>query len=232
GTIHDIELLAKKAHAVGALFSVDGAQGACHLPVDVRKIDCDFYSLSAHKMLGPTGVGVLYGKRKLLEGMDPFLGGGDMILTVQKDSYLPAELPMKFEAGTPNIAGVVAFAIALEYLRQAGLSNIHQHEQEIVRYAVEEMKRVQGVTLYGTSDFASRGGVVSFNVDGVHPHDVGSILDEEGIAVRAGHHCCEPFMRKLDISGTVRASFYLYNGPEDVDALIRGIKRVKEIFKK
>jgi cysteine desulfurase/selenocysteine lyase len=155
-----------------------------------------------------------------------------MILTVQKDSYLPAELPMKFEAGTPNIAGVVAFAIALEYLRQAGLSNIHQHEQEIVRYAVEEMKRVQGVTLYGTSDFASRGGVVSFNVDGVHPHDVGSILDEEGIAVRAGHHCCEPFMRKLDISGTVRASFYLYNGPEDVDALIRGIKRVKEIFKK
>ncbi len=231
GTIHDIAFLAKKAHAVGALFSVDGAQGACHLPVDVRAVDCDFYSLSAHKMLGPTGVGVLYGKRRLLEEMDPFNGGGDMILTVQKDSFKPAELPMKFEAGTPNIAGVVAFAIALEYLRQVGLANIHEHEKATLQYALEQLRKVPGITLYGTDDLSSRGAVVSFNVDGVHPHDVGSILDEEGIAVRAGHHCCEPFMRKCDISGTVRASFYLYNGPEDVDALVRGVKRVKEIFR-
>lgn len=230
GTIHDIQTLSQKAHAVGALFSVDGAQGACHLTVDVQKIDCDFYSLSAHKMLGPTGVGVLYGKRKLLEDMEPFLGGGDMILTVQKDSFKPAELPMKFEAGTPNIAGVVAYAIAIEYLKSVGLENIHKHEQEVVQYALEEIRKVPGITLYGTNDLNARGGVVSLNVDGVHPHDVGSILDEEGIAVRAGHHCCEPFMRSHDISGTVRASFYLYNGPEDVDALVRGLKRVRQIF--
>jgi cysteine desulfurase/selenocysteine lyase len=231
GTIHDINLLARKAHAVGALFLVDGAQGACHLNVNVLDVDCDFYSLSAHKMLGPTGVGVLYGKRKLLEDMDPFLGGGDMILTVSRDSFKPAEIPMKFEAGTPNIAGVVAFAVALEYLRSAGLDKIRAHEKELVKYAVDELRKAGGVTLYGTEDWDWRGGVVSFNVDGVHPHDVGSILDEEGIAVRAGHHCCEPFMKKLDISGTVRASFYLYNGPEDVDALVRGIKRVRQIFK-
>ncbi|MBL8018797.1 MAG: cysteine desulfurase [Leptospirales bacterium] len=232
GTIHDIQTLSERAHAVGALFSVDGAQGACHLPVDVQKINCDFYSLSAHKMLGPTGVGVLYGRRSLLEGMEPFLGGGDMILTVQKDSFKPAELPMKFEAGTPNIAGVVAFAIAIEYLKSIGLENIHQHEQQVVKYAIDEMGRIPGITLFGTNDMNARGGVVSFNVDGVHPHDVGSILDEEGIAVRAGHHCCEPFMRSHDISGTVRASFYLDNGPEDVDALVSGLKRVKQIFHK
>lgn len=232
GTIHDIQTLSEKAHAVGALFSVDGAQGACHLSVDVQKINCDFYSLSAHKMLGPTGVGVLYGRRSLLEGMEPFLGGGDMILTVQKDSFKPAELPMKFEAGTPNIAGVVAFAIAIEYLKSVGLENIHRHEQQVVKYAIDEMGKIPGITLFGTNDMNARGGVVSFNVDGVHPHDVGSILDEEGIAVRAGHHCCEPFMRSHDISGTVRASFYLYNGPEDVDALVSGLKRVKQIFHK
>lgn len=231
GTIHDIELLSKKAHAAGALFLVDGAQGACHLSVNAGEIDCDFYALSAHKMLGPTGVGVLYGKRHLLEEMDPFLGGGDMILTVSKDSFKPAELPMKFEAGTPNIAGVVAFAVALEYLRSIGLAKIREHEKDLVQYACAELRKIGGVTVYGTEDWDWRGGVVSFNVDGVHPHDVGSILDEEGIAVRAGHHCCEPFMKRLDISGTVRASFYLYNGPEDVDALARGIRRVKEIFK-
>lgn len=231
GTIHDINTLAKKAHAVGALFLVDGAQGACHLDVNVQAIDCDFYALSAHKMLGPTGVGVLYGKRALLEAMEPFLGGGDMILTVSKDSFKPAELPMKFEAGTPNIAGVVAFALALDYLRGAGLVKVRAHEKELVQYAVAELRRAGGVTLYGTEDWEWRGGVVSFNVDGVHPHDVGSILDEEGIAVRAGHHCCEPLMKKMGISGTVRASFYLYNGPEDADALVRGIKRVREIFK-
>lgn len=231
GTIHDLKQIRDKARAVGAMFCVDGAQGACHMKVDVAEMDCDFYALSAHKMLGPTGVGVLYGKKELLEAMPPFLGGGDMILSVTKDGFTPAPLPEKFEAGTPNIAGVVAFAVALDYLEQVGLQNIHDHEQEILKYAYAELERVNGITLYGTREFAERGAVVSFNVDGVHTHDVGSILDEEGIAIRAGHHCCEPFMRKHDLLGTARASFYLYNGPEDVDALVRGLIKVKEIFK-
>lgn len=230
GTIHNLKLLAARARSVGALFLVDGAQGASHLRVDVRDIDCDFYAISAHKMLGPTGVGVLYGKKQLLEEMPPFMGGGDMILSVQKDSFKPAPLPNKFEAGTPNIAGVVAYTIALDYLEKVGLDNIHAHEMELLRYALEELERIPGIILYGTRELSERGAVISFNVDGVHPHDVGTILDEEGIAIRAGHHCCEPFMRKCDISGTARASFYLYNGPEDVDALVRGLRKVRDIF--
>ena len=231
GSIHDIKQITARAHAAGAVVLVDGAQGACHLPVNVADIDCDFYALSAHKMLGPTGVGVLYGKREILESMPPFLGGGDMILTVSRDSFEPAPLPAKFEAGTPNIAGVVAYAIALDYLEKLGIENIHSHEQELLRYAVDELERVPGITLYGSRNLESRGAVVSFNVDSGHAHDVGTILDEEGIAIRAGHHCCEPFMRKCGISGTARASFYVYNGPEDVDALVRGLQRVREVFK-
>ncbi len=231
GTIHDLKILRDKARAVGAMFSVDGAQGACHLQTDVQELDVDFYSLSAHKMLGPTGVGVLYGKQELLEAMPPFLGGGDMILSVSKDGFKAAGLPEKFEAGTPNIAGVVAFAVALDYMEQVGLEKIHEHEQAILKYAYDELERMNGIILYGTREFAERGAVISFNVEGVHSHDVGTILDEEGIAIRAGHHCCEPFMRKHDLSGTARASFYLYNGPEDVDALVRGLIKVKEIFK-
>ncbi len=231
GTIHDVKLLGRKAKSVGALFLVDGAQGASHLPVDVAEIGCDFYAMSAHKMLGPTGIGALYGRPDLLESMPPFLGGGDMILTVSKDDFVPAKIPQKYEAGTPNIAGVVAWSIALDYLNKVGLEKIHHHEQELVQYAVSEMEKIPGITLYGTRSWEERGGVVSFNVEGVHPHDVGSILDEEGIAVRAGHHCCEPFMKRMDISGTVRASFYLYNGPEDVDALVKAIHKVRSIFR-
>ena len=231
GTIHDVKLLARKAHAVGAVFLVDGAQGACHNVVDVQDMDCDFYALSAHKMLGPTGVGALYGKKELLEAMPPFLGGGDMILTVTKDGFKPAPLPAKYEAGTPNIAGVVAFAIALEYLKKVGLDRIHAHEEALINYAYERMGDIPGLTLYGTRESGQRSGVLSFNIDGVHQHDVGTILDQEGIAIRAGHHCCEPFMRKLDIPGTARASFYLYNGPEDVDKLADGILKVREVFK-
>ena len=231
GTIHDLKRLGEAARSVNAIFAVDGAQGACHLPVDVQAIDCDFYSLSAHKMLGPTGVGVLYGRKKLLEEMEPFLGGGDMILTVSKDDFKPAPLPNKFEAGTPNIAGVVAFAVALEYLKQVGLENIHEHEMALTSYALEEMKKVPGIRLFGTEHMQERGGVVSFLIDGVHPHDIGSILDEEGIAIRAGHHCCEPFMKREGLPGTARASFYLYNGPEDVDALVLGLKKVASIFR-
>jgi len=231
GTIHNIKLLSARAKSVGALFVVDGAQGACHEKVDVQDLDCDFYALSAHKMLGPTGVGALYGKRKILESMRPFLGGGDMILRVTKDGFEPAPIPAKFEAGTPNIAGVISFAMALDYLEKASIPDIKKHEEFLTEYAVKKLDEIPGVIQYGTRNFLERGGIVSFNVDGVHPHDVGSILDAEGIAVRAGHHCCEPFMRRLDISGTVRASFYLYNGPEDVDALVNGILKVKEIFK-
>ncbi|MCB1169740.1 MAG: cysteine desulfurase [Leptospiraceae bacterium] len=231
GTIHNLKAIGAAARSVGALFVVDGAQGACHQPVNVEDLDCDFYAISAHKMLGPTGVGALYGKRAILEEMEPFLGGGDMILTVSSDSFRPAPLPMKFEAGTPNIAGVVAFAVALDYLSQVGLENIHNHEVALVEYGLEELQRIPGIRLFGSHDLEHRGGVISFLLDGVHPHDIGSILDEEGVAVRAGHHCCEPFMKKEGISGTVRASFYLYNGPEDVDALVRALHKVRSIFK-
>ncbi|MCB1305400.1 MAG: cysteine desulfurase [Leptospiraceae bacterium] len=231
GTIHDIKSIGKRAHEKGAIFVVDGAQGACHNAVNVEDLDCDFYAISAHKMLGPTGVGALYGRRSILETMEPFLGGGDMILTVSKDSFKPAPLPMKFEAGTPNIAGVVAFAVALEYLSQVGLDNIHAHEMALIEYGLSELGKVPGIRLFGTNDLDHRGGVISFLLEGVHPHDIGSILDEEGVAVRAGHHCCEPFMKKEGISGTVRASFYLYNGPDDVDALVRSLQKVRDIFK-
>lgn len=230
GTIHDIHTLAKKAHDAGAIFVVDGAQGACHLKVDVQDIDCDFYAISAHKMLGPTGVGVLYGKKELLEKMPPYMGGGDMILSVSRDGFKPAELPMKFEAGTPNIAGVVSFALALDYLVSIGLDNIHEHEIALTEYALEELGKLPGIHLYGPADTQDRGGIVSFNLGDIHSHDVGSILDEEGIAIRAGHHCCQPWMQKNDLAGTARASFYLYNGPEDVDALVSGLKKVQKIF--
>ncbi|MEQ8351272.1 MAG: cysteine desulfurase [Leptospiraceae bacterium] len=231
GTIHDLQAIGKAARAAGALFVVDGAQGACHLNVNVEELDCDFYALSAHKMLGPTGVGALYGKRDILENMEPFLGGGDMILTVSADSFKPAPLPMKFEAGTPNIAGVVAFSVALDYLSQVGLENIHNHEVALLEYGLDAMKKIPGIRLFGSQELEHRGGVISFLLEGVHPHDIGSILDEEGVAVRAGHHCCEPFMKKEGISGTVRASFYLYNGPEDVDALVNALLKVRSIFK-
>ena len=230
GSIHNLKLLREKSRRVGARFLIDGAQGCSHMPVDVQDLDCDFYALSAHKMLGPTGVGALYGKRELLESMPPFMGGGDMILWVKEEGFKPAPIPERFEAGTPNIAGVVAFSVALDYLRRVGLEKIHAHEESLVNYAYSRLEKEEGVTLYGTRAPGERGGVLSFNVNGVHQHDVGSILDEEGIAVRAGHHCCEPFMRSLGIPGTVRASFYLYNGPEDVDSLVDAIRRVKEVF--
>jgi len=230
GTLHNLKLLSARARSVGAAFLVDGAQGACHNRVDVVDLDCDFYAISAHKMLGPTGVGALYGRRELLEQMPPFLGGGDMILTVSKDSFEPAPLPAKFEAGTPNISGVIAFHNALDYLDRVGLERIHEHESELIRYATEKLDEIPGVVQYGTRNWDERGGVLSFNVEGVHPHDVGSILDSEGIAIRAGHHCVEPLMKKLQIPGTARASFYLYNGPEDVDALLLSIQKVREIF--
>ncbi len=231
GTIHDLKRISAAARKAGALFVVDGAQGAPHAKVDVQDIDCDFYALSAHKMLGPTGVGALYGKREILESIPPYQGGGDMILTVWKDGFKPAPIPEKFEAGTPNIAGVVAFAESIDYIDAIGIENFHAHEEALLTQALELIEPIDGVSLYGTRDFTKRGGILSFNVDGVHPHDVGGILDAEGVAVRAGHHCNEPLMKKLDLPmGTVRASFYIYNGPEDVEAFVRGVNQVMEVF--
>ncbi|MEM7181147.1 MAG: cysteine desulfurase [Spirochaetota bacterium] len=230
GTIHDIEPVLKRAREVGAKFLLDGAQGICHMPVDVKVLDVDFYAFSAHKMLGPTGVGILYGKEEILETMPPWMGGGDMIYEVHKEHSSYADLPARLEAGTPNIAGVIGFSAALEYLETIGMDEIRAHEKMLTEYALEKLYRFDGITLYGCEDLEKRGGVISFNLNDIHPHDVGSILDEQGIAIRVGHHCCQPFMKKHDISGTARASFYLYNTKEDVDALLEGLKKAKELF--
>ncbi|TGK58308.1 cysteine desulfurase [Leptospira wolffii] len=230
GTIHDLEPIIKRARQVGAKVLVDGAQGASHLQTNVQKQDFDFYAFSAHKMLGPTGVGVLYAKEEILETMPPWMGGGDMIEKVWKDRSTYADLPARLEAGTPNIAGGIGFAAAIEYLESVGMQEIHNHELQLLEYALDRLDDFGGLELYGPTDLKKRGGVISFNFPGVHPHDVGSILDEEGIAIRVGHHCAQPFMDFKGIAGTCRASFYLYNTKEDVDALLGGLKKVKEIF--
>lgn len=230
GTIHDLEPIIKRARQVGAKVLVDGAQGASHLQTNVQKQDFDFYAFSAHKMLGPTGVGVLVAKEEILESMPPWMGGGDMIEKVWKDKSTYADLPARMEAGTPNIAGGIGFAAAIEYLESVGMQEIHNHELQLLEYALDRLDDFGGLELYGPSDLSKRGGVISFNFPGVHPHDVGSILDEEGIAIRVGHHCAQPFMDFKGIAGTCRASFYLYNTKEDVDALLGGLKKVKEIF--
>ncbi len=230
GTIYNVKPIINKAHEVGALVLLDGAQGVCHVPTNVQELDVDFYAFSAHKMLGPTGFGVLYGKEEILEKIPPWMGGGDMIREVTLEYTTYADLPARLEAGTPPIAEGIAFKEAIDYITNIGLEDIHKHELNLVRYATEQLSQMEGITLYGTEDWNERGGVISFNIEGVHPHDVGSILDEEGIAIRVGHHCCQPLMRKWNIAGTCRASFYLYNTYEDSDALIQGIKKVKEIF--
>ncbi|TGK34582.1 cysteine desulfurase [Leptospira gomenensis] len=230
GTIHDLLPIQKRAKEVGAKVLVDGAQGVCHLPVNMKELDFDFYVFSAHKMLGPTGVGVLYAKEEILEAMPPWMGGGDMISQVFKERSTYAELPSKLEAGTPNIAGVIGFGSAIEYLQTIGMEEIRKHEVELLAYALDRLDDFGGLELYGTRDLSKRGGVISFNFPGVHPHDVGTILDEEGIAIRVGHHCAQPFMAFKNIPGTCRASLYLYNTKHDIDRLIEGLSKVKEIF--
>ncbi|MDF3819027.1 cysteine desulfurase [Leptospira sp. 96542] len=230
GTIHDLTRIIDRAHSVGAKVLVDGAQSASHMPIHLVNMDVDFYAFSAHKMLGPTGVGVLFGKEEILEAMPPWIGGGDMIESVELEFSTYANLPAKLEAGTPNIAGVIGFSHALDYLQKVGMENIKNHEQMLVGYALEKLNRLGGIQLYGTEDLDKRGAVVSFTMEGIHPHDVGSILDEEGIAIRVGHHCCQPLMKQWKIPGTCRASFYLYNTKEDVDLLVDGLKKVKSIF--
>jgi cysteine desulfurase / selenocysteine lyase len=230
GTIHPVEQLAGWAHDVGARILVDGAQSVPHLPVDVKQLDCDFLAFSSHKMLGPTGVGVLYGKSELLSAMPPLLGGGGMIDEVSVEDSTWADPPERFEAGTPNIADVVAFRAAVDYLNDLGMANVRAHEAELTTYALDVLSTVKGVTVYGPRDVSQRGGVISFNVGEVHPHDVSTIVDQEGVAIRAGHHCCQPLMKRLGVAATARASFYVYNTEEDVDALARALGKVTEIF--
>ena len=230
GTIAPVAALAQRAHAVGARLLVDAAQSVPHQPVNVQELGCDFLAFSAHKMLGPTGVGVLWARQELLEAMPPFLGGGSMIGRVTLDRVTWNVLPYKLEAGTPNIADVVAFGTAIEYLQQVGMAAVRAHERDLLAYALEQLADRPELELYGPTDLDQRGGVISFNVRGVHSHDVSTILDEQAIAVRAGHHCTQPLHDWLDVAGSTRASFYLYNTPADVDALVSGLDRVKEVF--
>jgi cysteine desulfurase/selenocysteine lyase len=230
GTINPVRAVADLAHAAGALVLVDGAQSVPHLPIDVQELGCDFLAFSGHKMCAPTGIGVLWGREHLLEAMDPFMGGGSMILEVHWDHATWNEIPHKFEAGTPNIAGAVGLGAAVDYLERLGMPAVRKHEVEITAYALTALGDVGDVTIYGPHDVQRRGGVVSFNVEGLHPHDLGTILDEHGVAIRAGHHCCQPLMRKLGVPATARASFYIYNTLEEVDALVAAVHRARELF--
>ena len=228
GTINPVTEMVRLAHAAGALTLVDGAQSVPHLPVDVQAQGMDFLAFSAHKMLGPTGIGVLYGRANLLKAMPPFLGGGDMIKTVHL-RFTPNDVPHKFEAGTPAIAEAIGFGAAVEYLTKLGMEAVAAHEHEIVSYALERLEEIPGVQVFGPPA-EKKGGVASFTLKGVHPHDIAQILDRVGIAIRAGHHCAQPLHEKYGITATARASFYVYSLPEEVDALVNGIYKVKEIF--
>ncbi|EAF2389247.1 cysteine desulfurase [Listeria monocytogenes] len=230
GTITPIKEIAAIAHQFGAVILVDGAQAVPHMEVDVVDLDADFYAFSGHKMMAPTGIGALYGKRELLDAMEPTEFGGEMIDFVELYDSTWKELPWKFEAGTPIIGGAIALGAAIDYLAEVGLENIHAHEQALASYAMEEMSKIEGITIYGPKDASKRCGLVTFNLEGAHPHDIATILDEDGVAIRAGHHCAQPLMKWLDVSSTARASFYIYNTKEEIDALIDGLKLTKEYF--
>jgi cysteine desulfurase/selenocysteine lyase len=231
GTIVPIERIVKTAHQYDIPVIVDGAQSVPHMPVDVKKLDCDFLVFSAHKMLGPTGVGVLYGKKELLEKMKPFMAGGDMIKEVFKFHTNYNEVPYKFEAGTPNIADVVGFGAAVEYLEKIGMENIRKHEIYLTEYALESMQSLKYITIYGPMDSKFRGGVISFNIADIHPHDLATIMNDHGIAIRSGHHCAQVLMQRLDVPATSRASFYIYNTKEEIDKFVNAIKEAGRIFK-
>lgn len=228
GTINPVKEMARMAHQYGAKVLLDGAQSAPHLQVDVQDLDCDFYTASAHKMLGPTGAGFLYGKQEILEKIPPFLGGGEMIsrVTMAKTEY--NEIPFKFEAGTPNIAGIVGFGAAIDYMNSIGLRAIEQEEMSLLSYADERMNEINGVRRIGTA--AHRSSLISFLVDGTHPYDLGALLDQMGVAVRTGHHCTEPIMERFDIPGTVRASFAFYNTKEEIDYFIDSLKKASKML--
>lgn len=230
GNIHPIEQIIEKAHSVGAAVLIDGAQAAPHFQIDVQALNVDFYVASAHKMYGPTGIGFLYAKEEWLHKLPPYQGGGEMIKSVcfQESTY--AELPYKFEAGTPNICGGIAFGYAIDYIQNIGMDFIAQHEHKLLEYATKQILSIGDITIYGASDISKKAGVISFNINGVHPYDVGTILDKMGIAVRTGHHCAQPIMDFYHIPGTVRVSFALYNTFEEVDILVEGLKKAKRML--
>jgi cysteine desulfurase/selenocysteine lyase len=231
GTITQINEIIKMAHERGIPVLVDGAQSVPHMPVDVQKMDCEFMAFSAHKMLGPTGVGVLYVKRDLLEKMPPFMGGGDMIKEVHKYETRYNDLPYKFEGGTPNIADVIGFAAAIDYLEKLGMERVREHEIDITKYALDKIAQVKGVTIYGPMNTKDRGGVVSFNIGDIHPHDLATIMNDHGVAIRSGHHCAQVLMERLDVAATSRASFYIYNTKEEVDTFIEALSEARRLFK-
>ena len=228
GTINPIKEIITKAHAVGAAVLVDGAQAAPHFKVDVQKLDVDFYTLSAHKVCGPTGIGLLYGKRSWLEKLPPYQGGGEMIAEVSFEKTTYADLPHKFEAGTPNIAGGIAFGAAIEYMNQIGFEAIAAYEEELLVYATDQLKQIEGIEFVGEAK--NKASVISFNLKGIHPYDVGSILDKLGIAVRTGHHCAQPVMQHFNVPGTVRASFAFYNTKEEIDIFVEGVKTAQRML--
>lgn len=228
GTINPINEMVALAREKGVPVLVDGAQAAAHHQVDVESLDCDFYVVSGHKMYGPTGIGALYGKKELLDDMPPYHGGGEMILSVTFDETVYNNLPYKFEAGTPDIAGAIGLGAAIEYMEEIGLSAIEQHESDLLEYATEQISAIEAVEIVGRAP--EKAGILSFNVDGVHPHDVGTILDQEGIAVRAGHHCAQPVLERLGLQATVRASFGIYNTRAEADLLVAGVSKVLEVF--
>ncbi|STP29406.1 class V aminotransferase [Enterococcus durans] len=230
GVINPVEELAQMIHEQGGILVVDGAQSTPHMAIDVQQIDCDFFAFSGHKMCGPTGIGVLYGKRKWLEQMEPVEFGGEMIDFVELYDSTWKELPWKFEAGTPNIAGAIALGHAIDYLEAIGMENIHHYEEELVAYVLPKLQQIEGLTIYGPQDPAKRTGVIAFNLDGLHPHDVATALDMEGVAVRAGHHCAQPLLKYLQVAATARASFYFYNTKQDADRLVDAILATKEFF--
>jgi cysteine desulfurase/selenocysteine lyase len=229
GTINPVEKIIEAAHKVGALVMLDAAQSVPHMSVNVVELDVDFLAFSGHKMCGPTGIGILYGKKALLQEMPPFMGGGDMISTVTLEGFSPNALPWKFEAGTPAIAEAIGLGAAVDYLSKLGMEKVHRREQELTLYALKRVRGIEGVKVYGPEAW-EKGGVISFEVEGAHPHDIATILDSEGVCVRAGHHCCQPLMHHLGVPALARASFYVYTRFEDIDALVDGIRKVRGIF--
>lgn len=232
GTINPIKEIIKKAHSVGAIVIVDGSQSVPHMKVDVQKLDADFLVFSGHKMFSPFGIGVLYGKKNLLDSMTPFLFGGDMIEYVYEQETIFAEVPTKFEAGTQNVGGAVGISAAIDYLKNIGMENIEKIEKELTKYAYEELSKLDFITLYGPKDLQKRSGVFSFNVNGVHPHDVASVLDSQDVCVRSGNHCAQPLLRYMNLDSTCRASLYVYNTKEDIDRLVKALIKTRDVFAK
>lgn len=231
GTINPVKQMAREAHRIGATVIVDAAQSVPHMPVNVADLECDFIAVSGHKMLAPTGIGMLYGRYDLLDHMEPLMGGGEMIKEVHLQDAQWNDPPWKFEAGTPNIEGVIGLGVAVDYLSKLGMQNVRQHEKDITKYALEQLSDVKGLVLYGTRDIEKRGAAISFNLGDIHAHDLATILDTQGIAIRSGHHCAQPLMERLKVPATARASFYIYNARKEIDVLVRALETARRMFK-